>query len=204
MPSGPWPTPTPGALEDFLTHTVEAQVTDAALPLVTAAPAEALARTTELKRSLRSNGAILLDRALQAGAVRPDLAAADMVPLMCGIAHAVAVHGGTPADRIDTARRTPGKPHTFVYTDRDHHATQRRRPLECSNRWSPPRRLLLMNALRIRRARLFRCQPIGRRLGVQAARTSPSFGMVAERAAEVERQFRQGTPHGPTDRVHQG
>jgi AcrR family transcriptional regulator len=93
------------ALEGFLIHTVEAQVTDAALSTVTAAPVDALARTTELKRSVRSDGAALLDRARQAGAVRPDLAAADMVPLMCGIAYAVTVHGGTSADRIDTARR---------------------------------------------------------------------------------------------------
>jgi AcrR family transcriptional regulator len=92
-------------LEGFLTHTVEAQVTDAALAPVTAAPADALPRTTQLKRSLWSDGATLLDRARQAGAVRPDLAADDIVPLMCGIAHAVTVHGGTPADRVATARR---------------------------------------------------------------------------------------------------
>ncbi|AJC61063.1 nuclear transport factor 2 family protein [Streptomyces sp. 769] len=33
--------------------------------------------------------------------------AADLVPLVCGIAHAVNVHGGTSADRIATARRCP-------------------------------------------------------------------------------------------------
>nr|WP_242438921.1 hypothetical protein [Streptomyces sp. CB00455] len=37
--------------------------------------------------------------------VRPDLSVADLVPLMCGIAHAVNVYNGTPADRIDTAHR---------------------------------------------------------------------------------------------------
>lgn len=93
------------ALEGFLTRTVEAQVTDASLAPVTAAPADALPRTTELKRSLRSAGTTLLDRAREAGAVRPDLAPADLVPLMCGIAYAVQVHGDSPADRIDTARR---------------------------------------------------------------------------------------------------
>jgi AcrR family transcriptional regulator len=93
------------ALESFLAHTVEAQVTDPALPPVAAAHTDALARTTELKTSLWSNGATLLDRARQAGAVRPGLTATDMVPLMCGIAYAVTVHGGTPADRLDTARR---------------------------------------------------------------------------------------------------
>ncbi|MEU6238775.1 TetR/AcrR family transcriptional regulator [Kitasatospora sp. NPDC047058] len=93
------------ALEGFLLHTVEAQVTDASLAPVTAAPADVLPRTTELKASLRASGTALLDRAREAGAVRSDLTPADLVPLMCGIAHAVNVHGGTPADRIDTARR---------------------------------------------------------------------------------------------------
>ncbi|MFD7233012.1 TetR/AcrR family transcriptional regulator [Streptomyces sp. NPDC059881] len=93
------------ALEGFLTRTVEAQVTDASLAPVTAAPANALARTTELKQSLWSAGTTLLDRAREAGAVRPDLASGDLVPLMCGIAYAVDVHGAAPDDRIDTARR---------------------------------------------------------------------------------------------------
>ncbi|WP_030452575.1 TetR/AcrR family transcriptional regulator [Herbidospora cretacea] len=93
------------ALENFLSRVVEAQVTDAALPPVAAAAVDALPRTTELKESLASAGTALLDRAHAAGAVRTDLTAADIVPLMCGIAHAVAVRGGAPADRIDTARR---------------------------------------------------------------------------------------------------
>ncbi|GAA1293844.1 TetR/AcrR family transcriptional regulator [Saccharothrix xinjiangensis] len=93
------------ALEDFLFRTVEAQVTDASLPPVAAAPADALPRTTELKRSLWSIGATLLDRAREAGKVRPDLAAADVVPLMCGIAYAAQVHSGTAADRVATAHR---------------------------------------------------------------------------------------------------
>ncbi|WP_030245718.1 TetR/AcrR family transcriptional regulator [Streptomyces sp. NRRL S-350] len=93
------------ALEGFLTRTVEAQVTDASLAPVTAAPTDALPRTTELKTALWSTGDTLLASAREAGAVRPDLASADLVPLMCGIAHAVNVHGGTPAERIDTAHR---------------------------------------------------------------------------------------------------
>ncbi|MFJ6382508.1 TetR/AcrR family transcriptional regulator [Kitasatospora sp. NPDC092039] len=93
------------ALEGFLLHTVEAQVSDASLAPVTAAPADTLPRTTELKASLRAAGTALLDRAREAGAVRADLTPADLVPLMCGIAHAVHVHGGTPTERIDTARR---------------------------------------------------------------------------------------------------
>ncbi|TDU74345.1 TetR/AcrR family transcriptional regulator [Streptomyces sp. KS 21] len=93
------------ALEGFLTRTVEAQVTDASLAPVTAAAEDCLPRTTELKQSLRSAGTTLLDRARAAGAVRPDLAPADLVPLMCGIAYAVQVHGSTADDRIDTAHR---------------------------------------------------------------------------------------------------
>ncbi|TDQ47212.1 TetR/AcrR family transcriptional regulator [Actinorugispora endophytica] len=93
------------ALEGFLSRVLEAQLTDAALPPVAAAAVDALPRTTELKESLASVGTELLDRARDAGAVRPDLAAHDLVPLMCGIAHAVNVHGGTPADKTETAHR---------------------------------------------------------------------------------------------------
>ncbi|MEV6719432.1 TetR/AcrR family transcriptional regulator [Streptomyces xanthochromogenes] len=98
--SDPW-----RALEGFLFRTVEAQVTDASLAPVAAATSDALAQTTELKRALASTGTALLDRARDAGAVRSDLAAADLVPLMCGIAHAVNIRGGKPADRIATAHR---------------------------------------------------------------------------------------------------
>ncbi|MGW7458165.1 SbtR family transcriptional regulator [Streptomyces sp. NPDC054797] len=96
--SGPVPTPPGGGNR-------EAQVTDASLAPVAAAATDTLPRTTELKETLRSVGTALLRRALDAGAVRRDLAVADLVPLMCGIAYAVNVHGGTPADRIDTAHR---------------------------------------------------------------------------------------------------
>ncbi|WP_405576712.1 TetR/AcrR family transcriptional regulator [Streptomyces sp. NBC_01092] len=92
------------ALTDFLTRTIEAQVTDASLSPVTAAPTDALPRTTELKRTLRSVGGQLLDRARDAEVVRADLTSDDMVPLMCGIAFAASVHG-SPAARVETARR---------------------------------------------------------------------------------------------------
>jgi len=93
------------ALAGFLSHVVEAQATDPALALVAAAATDTLPRTTELKKSLASAGTELLDRAREARAVRPDLVPGDLVPLMCGIAHAVNIHGGTPADRVDTAHR---------------------------------------------------------------------------------------------------
>ncbi|MFJ4470176.1 TetR/AcrR family transcriptional regulator [Streptomyces sp. NPDC089424] len=92
------------ALARFLRRTVEAQVTDASLSRVTAMAADALPRTTELKRTLAAVGGRLLDRAHAAGAVRPDLTGEDLVPLMCGIAYAARVHVG-PADRVETARR---------------------------------------------------------------------------------------------------
>nr|WP_256725537.1 hypothetical protein [Streptomyces sp. IMTB 2501] len=38
--------------------------------------------------------------------VRAGLTAADLVPLMCGVAHAANVHGA-PAARVETARRCP-------------------------------------------------------------------------------------------------
>jgi AcrR family transcriptional regulator len=93
------------ALEGFLSRVLEAQLTDAALAPVAAALVDALPRTTELKEALASAGTELLDRARDAGAVRRDLTARDLVPLMCGIAHAVNVHGGTPADKTGTAHR---------------------------------------------------------------------------------------------------
>ncbi|MER6581400.1 TetR/AcrR family transcriptional regulator [Nonomuraea sp. NPDC001023] len=93
------------ALEGFLMRTVEAQVSDASLAPVAAAPADALPRTTELKKALWSAGDTLLQRAREAGAVRPGLAADDLVPLMCGVAYAAQVHGGATADRAATARR---------------------------------------------------------------------------------------------------
>ncbi|AZQ32438.1 TetR/AcrR family transcriptional regulator [Streptomyces cyaneochromogenes] len=92
------------ALTDFLIRTIEAQVTEAALSTVTAAPTDALPRTTELKQTLRSVGGQLLERARDAGVVRADLTSEDLVPLMCGIAYAANVHS-VPAARVETAHR---------------------------------------------------------------------------------------------------
>ncbi|WP_369391400.1 TetR/AcrR family transcriptional regulator [Streptomyces sp. CG1] len=92
------------ALAGFLARTIEAEVTDASLAPVTAAATDALSRTTELKRTLSSVGRELLGRARDAGAVRPDLTADDLVPLMCGVTYAANVHGA-PAARVETARR---------------------------------------------------------------------------------------------------
>ncbi|MBT2540702.1 TetR/AcrR family transcriptional regulator [Streptomyces sp. ISL-44] len=93
------------ALVGFLAHTIEAQVTDASLSPVTAAPTDALPRTTELKLALWSVGERLLGRAQDAGVVRANLTPGDLVPLMCGIAYAANMHGSTPAARTATAHR---------------------------------------------------------------------------------------------------
>ncbi|MCX4825802.1 hypothetical protein OG883_39435 [Streptomyces sp. NBC_01142] len=92
------------ALAGFPTRTIEAQVIDASLSTVTAAPTDALPRTMELKQTLRSVGGQLPERARNAGVVRPDLTSGDLVPLMCGIAYAANIPS-IPADRIETARR---------------------------------------------------------------------------------------------------
>ncbi|MFD9697829.1 TetR/AcrR family transcriptional regulator [Lentzea sp. NPDC059081] len=93
------------ALAGYLTRLVEAQVSDPALAKVSATGADALPRTTELKHHILDIGAQLLARARDTEAIRPDLADADLVPLMCGIAYATYVHSDTPTDRLATARR---------------------------------------------------------------------------------------------------
>ncbi|HUQ57590.1 TetR/AcrR family transcriptional regulator [Lentzea sp.] len=93
------------ALAGYLTRLVEAQVSDPALAKVSATGENALPRTTELKRHILTIGAQLLNRARDTGAVRPDLADGDLVPLMCGIAYATHVHGDATTDRLTTARR---------------------------------------------------------------------------------------------------
>jgi AcrR family transcriptional regulator len=87
------------ALSEFLCHVVEAQVSDASLSPVNAAPVDELPYTTELKTRLRAVGSALLDRAREAGAVRTDLTDDDLIPLMCGIAYAAVAHPGPPAAR---------------------------------------------------------------------------------------------------------
>ncbi|GAB2837536.1 TetR/AcrR family transcriptional regulator [Lentzea nigeriaca] len=93
------------AFSGFLTRLVEAQVSDPSLAKVAATADDALPRTTELKQQMMATGTKLLARARQAGAVRPDLADGDIVPLMCGVAYATYVHSDGPADRLPTARR---------------------------------------------------------------------------------------------------
>ena len=76
------------ALAGFLFAAIDAMLTDASIPPVTAAPDNALPRTTELKARLQDLCGQLLDRARAAGTVRRDVTQADLIPLMCGVAYA--------------------------------------------------------------------------------------------------------------------
>lgn len=91
------------AFSSFLSTIVRAQIIDASLPPVNAAVHDELEETTQLKVRLREVGAELLDRAKRAGDIRDDLAYGDVVPLACGLAHAV--RAGAPGDPLDAADR---------------------------------------------------------------------------------------------------
>ncbi|MFI6102187.1 TetR/AcrR family transcriptional regulator [Lentzea sp. NPDC051213] len=93
------------AFAGYLAKLVEAQVTDPALAKIAATADDTLPRTTELKHQIMAIGTQLLTRARDAGAVRPDLADGDLVPLMCGISYATYVHSESPDDRLATAQR---------------------------------------------------------------------------------------------------
>lgn len=93
------------SLSGFLARTVEAQLRDPSLSAVVAAPVDSLEHTSLLKKTLWTVGGRLLDRARKAGVVRPDVAAGDLVPLMCGIAYAAATHDDDETRRVHTAHR---------------------------------------------------------------------------------------------------
>ncbi|MGZ3145451.1 TetR/AcrR family transcriptional regulator [Lentzea chajnantorensis] len=93
------------ALRTFLERTVEAQVTDPATVKVVASTTDALPHTTELKHQLQALGKALFARARDAGHVRTTVHDGDIVPLMCGIAYAVHLHGHPTHDRVTTAHR---------------------------------------------------------------------------------------------------
>ncbi|WP_326560133.1 TetR/AcrR family transcriptional regulator [Micromonospora sp. NBC_01796] len=79
------------ALRDFLYAAIDAQMTDASLAPVFAAPQHALTRTAELMRHLNELFAGILDRARAAGVVNPSVTPADVGPLMCGLTFAARV-----------------------------------------------------------------------------------------------------------------
>ncbi len=80
------------ALTGFLFAAIDAMLTDASIPPVTAARDNALPRITELKARLQALCGQLLDRARAAGTVRRDVGQGDLIPLMCGVAYAAKAH----------------------------------------------------------------------------------------------------------------
>jgi AcrR family transcriptional regulator len=96
----PW-----AALRDFLHAAVDAQMTDAALPAVFAAPQDALPRTTEVKHHLVGLFGRLLERAQSAGLADPSLTPADIAPLLCGVTYAATIHPAGTGERAATAHR---------------------------------------------------------------------------------------------------
>lgn len=94
------------ALCDFLRAAIDAQMTDASLPPVLAAPRSALPYSDELKQRLTSLFSDLLERAQAAGTADPAVTPADIAPLMCGVTFAARVHpAASVPDRAATARR---------------------------------------------------------------------------------------------------
>ena len=97
----PW-----AAFRDFLLAAAHAQITDPSLSAVMAAPENALPSTAELKQRLYERFGELLDRVHAAGAVDPAVTAADLAPLMCGVAFAARIRStDSIEDRAATARR---------------------------------------------------------------------------------------------------
>jgi AcrR family transcriptional regulator len=94
------------ALCDFLRTAIDAQMTDAALPPVLAAPQCALPYSEELRQRLTAQFSALLGRAQAAGVADPAVTPGDIAPLMCGVTFAARVHpAATVAQRAATARR---------------------------------------------------------------------------------------------------
>lgn len=121
----PW-----AAFRDFLYAALDAQMTDAALPAVFAAPHDALPRTTELKQRLYALFGALLERAQSAGTADPQLTPADIAPLLCGVTYAATMHPAS--QRAATARR-------YLTVVLDGLRTAPRRPPAVSGRAGPGR-----------------------------------------------------------------
>lgn len=90
------------AFRDFLVRIVDAQLSDAALPPVLAAPTAALPGTARLLDRLSSLSTRLFERAAAAGRLAPGVTLADMTPLICGIAFSARMQ---PADDQAAAGR---------------------------------------------------------------------------------------------------
>ncbi|WES65994.1 TetR/AcrR family transcriptional regulator [Microbacter sp. GSS18] len=84
------------ALEDLIRATVALQLEDGGLQRVLLA-ADVAPETRALRRDVHARLAGVLDRAVAAGVVRPDLTPTRVQHLLCGVEHAVRV--GSPDDR---------------------------------------------------------------------------------------------------------
>ncbi|USY22286.1 TetR/AcrR family transcriptional regulator [Nocardiopsis exhalans] len=77
------------ALRGFLRAGLRAQLADPTLQPVFSSPEPVTEETTELCAELDETLATLLGRAKADGLIAPDMQPGDVLPLMCGIAHAV-------------------------------------------------------------------------------------------------------------------
>jgi AcrR family transcriptional regulator len=97
--SDPWE-----AFAGYLAAGIDAQLADASVQPVFAAPGHALPETTELVERLNTTSGLLLDRVRAAGRVSADLTPQDVLRLMCGVVFAGTVHA-TPAEHPMLTRR---------------------------------------------------------------------------------------------------
>jgi AcrR family transcriptional regulator len=81
------------ALEAFLAVALRLQVKDAGFAAVVAANTEALPSTTALKVTLGRVFGRIVERARDAGAIRPDIHGTDLRVLLCGLAYSARLSG---------------------------------------------------------------------------------------------------------------
>ena len=94
------------AFQGFLFAATRAQITDASISAVMAAPESALSSTVELKQRLNVLFGRLLAQVHADGAVDPAVTPADLAPLMCGVALAARIHSAdSTEERVATAQR---------------------------------------------------------------------------------------------------
>jgi len=84
------------ALESFLARSVSLQSADVAFATVMAADNDALPITTQLKASLNRVFERLIEKARDAGRVRPEFRANDLRVMLCGVAYANRLSGNQP------------------------------------------------------------------------------------------------------------
>ncbi|GAA0238272.1 TetR/AcrR family transcriptional regulator [Cryptosporangium japonicum] len=88
-------------LSDLLRAVLRCQLTDAALAEVMALPRHECPETLELGSRLTAESRRVLERAREAGAIRPDVTGDDIRRLTCGVRYAVASGEGDPTAAAD-------------------------------------------------------------------------------------------------------